>query len=128
MKRLTVLVKVFKEILEKNLLLETPNHYEIMNCLGTVFNEANKSLVAFTTLEQKAKVFDLMKTLGPYLLSKKKEILEKLGQEGGEKSLELKLAVSVYEKESKEYAVHLEAANKEKGTKTRKKIPSRDYL
>ena len=128
MDKLEIAVKVFKQILDKNLSVDEPNHYEIINCLGNVFHEANKALNALTTLEEKGKVFDLMKTLNPYLLHKKEEIVEKLGIDKGEKSVELKLALAVYDKESLAYSKHLRLAKKEKIKKKKKKGKTRDYL
>ena len=128
MQKLTALVKVFKAILEKNLESETPSHYEIINCLGTVFSQANKDLESLPTLEEKAKIFDLMKTLNPYMLSKKREILQKLEEQKGEKSIELRLALTVFDKETLAYSGFLKAAKREKINRSKKKGKVRDFL
>ena len=69
-----------------------------------------------------------MKTLNPYLLAKKEEIVEKLGIENDEKSTELKLAFAVYDKESLAYSKHLRLAKKEKIKRSKRKGKKRDYL
>lgn len=121
MKKLKANIESFKQILKRNLDSEERNHFEIINSLANVFYEANLELKECRLLEERAVIFDLMKTLHPFLIANKKDILEKLNLESKDETDQLKIAFIVFDRETKIYSKYLNKAKKEKINRNKRK-------
>ena len=110
----------FKSIMDHELKSSTPNNFRIVAALLNVFIKANELLKKGRDLSAQAPVFDLMKTLSPYLTSKKK-VLDALKEEHSNDK-KYALALALLEEEKKVYGWYLDKVNREVGGPKKRKF------
>jgi hypothetical protein len=110
-------IEAFKEILKMNLQAKEPSHSAIMLWLIRVFSVANGLLQHAATLEDKGKIFDLMKGMHPFLESNREVIKRKLKNEDIKNPQEIVVTMISFEKQTRLYSKFLRAANREKERK-----------
>lgn len=110
----------FKGTMDYELKSSSPDNFKIVAGLLNVFIKANELLKKGKDLSAQAPVFDLMKTLSPYLTSKKK-VLDALKEEYS-KDKKYALALALLEEEKKVYGWYLDKANRAVGGSKKRKF------
>ncbi|MCH9621325.1 MAG: hypothetical protein S4CHLAM20_07440 [Chlamydiia bacterium] len=109
---LELAITEFKQVLESNLKSKNINHLEVMSGLIIVLVRANTLLERAKGDDEKAKIFDILKTLDPFFKEHMNSIINQMKMK--EKNKEMGLALVLFDQQQKVLDDHIHEWNEKR--------------